>query len=63
MGTALRFVDAGDETLVYAADFSRLGRLDEPLNSRRLGLTLASVGWLGDTIDVRYLGPGDLFRG
>ena len=60
VGTALRFVDGGGETLVYAADFTRLGRLDKPLNSERLGLALASVGWLGDTVDVRYLGPGDL---
>lgn len=35
------------------------GRLDKPLNSERLGLALGSVGWLGDTVDVRYLGPGD----
>lgn len=62
VGTALRFVDAGDETLVYAADFTRLGRLDEPLNTGRQGLALASVGWLGDTVEVRYLGPGDLMR-
>jgi len=60
VGTALRFVDAFDETLVYAADFTRLGRLDEPLNTGRQGVALASVGWLGDTVEVRYLGPGDL---
>ena len=62
VGTALRFVEAGDETLVYAADFTRLGRLKEPLNTGRQGLALASVGWLGDTVEVRYLGPGDLTR-
>lgn len=62
VGTALRFVDAGDETLVYAADFTRLGRLYKPLNTGRQGLALASVGWLGDTIEVRYLGPDDLIR-
>lgn len=62
VGTALRFVDASDETLVYSADFTPLGRLAEPLNPDRLGLALASVGWLGDTVDVRYLGPGDLLR-
>jgi hypothetical protein len=60
VGTALRFVDAGDETLVYSADFTPLGRLAIPLNADRLGLALASVGWLGDTVDVRYVGPGDL---
>ncbi|MDF8335556.1 hypothetical protein, partial [Novosphingobium cyanobacteriorum] len=60
--TPLRFVDANDETLVYSADFTPLGRLAEPLNPDRLGLALASVGWLGDTVDVRYLGPGDLLR-
>lgn len=38
-------------------------RLNERLNPSRLGLALASVGWLGDTVDVRYLGPGDLLRG
>lgn len=62
VGTALRFVDAGDETLVYGADFTLQGRLNEPLNASRLGLALASVGWLGDTVEVRYLGPGDLMR-
>ncbi len=48
-GTPLRFVDASDETLVYSADFTPLGRLAEPLNPDRLGLALARVGWLGDT--------------
>ncbi|QGY79218.1 DEAD/DEAH box helicase [Sphingorhabdus lacus] len=62
VGSALRLVDSGDQTLVYSADFKPLGRLVEPLNPGRLGLALASVGWLGDTVDVRYLGPEDLLR-
>lgn len=61
-GAALRFVDNGDETYVCGSDLRRLGRLKEPLNPNRLGLALASVGWLGNTLEVRYVGPGDILR-
>ncbi|HEX9963829.1 MAG TPA: DEAD/DEAH box helicase [Allosphingosinicella sp.] len=62
IGTALRLVDNGNETYVNGSDFRRLGRLKKPLNPDRLGLALASVGWLSNTVEVRYLGPGDILR-
>lgn len=61
-GTALRFIDKGGKTYVCGSDFRLLGRLKEPLNADRLGLTLSSVGWLSNTVKVRYIGPGDILR-
>ncbi|WP_311275222.1 DEAD/DEAH box helicase [Methylobacterium sp. WCS2018Hpa-22] len=61
-GSVLRLVDSEDGTRVYGSEFERLGRLTVPLNRNRLGLALASVGWLGNSVDVRYIGPDDMFR-
>lgn len=61
-GTALRLVEKGRKTYDCGPDFRRPGRRKEPPNPDSVGLALASVGWLGNTEEVRYVGPGDIFR-
>jgi superfamily II DNA/RNA helicase len=57
----VRLLDKGGETLVCAPDGSPLGRLAQPINSRRLGLAVATTTWVDDDVlHVRYLGPDDL---
>jgi len=58
-GAPVRLVDNIGETEVCAPDYTRLGKVEEPLNNKRRGLTLARVGWFSD-VEIRYIGPGDL---
>lgn len=59
-GTPVRLRNEDGTTLVLGADFSRLGRLVLPINSKRRGLALATVAQDEDYLGVEYLGPGDL---
>ena len=56
----VRLLDKDGETLICAPDASPLGRLAQPINPQRLGLTVATTTWDDDVLHVRYLGPGDL---
>ena len=58
----VRLLDRGSKTLVCAPDGSLLGRLAGSLNSKRLGLAVATTTWDDDFLHVRYLGPGDLLK-
>lgn len=41
--SVLRLIDSEGETHVYTPDLDRIGKLEMPLNPKRLGVTLASV--------------------
>lgn len=60
-GMPLRLYDENGQTLVLAADYSRLGVLRTPLDPKRVGLALASVAAIGGDMELTYLGPDDLY--
>jgi hypothetical protein len=58
-GTPVRLREERGLTLVLSADFTRLGRLREPINPERLGIVQATVAD-ENYLDITYLGPNDL---
>jgi hypothetical protein len=60
-GTPLRLGGGpGKERAVFTADFREVGRIKWSPNHRALGVTVATASGASDTLDVQYIGPGDL---
>jgi hypothetical protein len=62
-GTPVRLYNDDRGTRVLSADFTPLGRLETPINAKRLGLVKAMVAVDEHYLDVVYLGPNDLTAG
>jgi superfamily II DNA/RNA helicase len=58
----VRLRDVNGETLVFAADGSKLGRLGRPLNAGRRGLLRATTSVAANYLNLDYLGPADLLE-
>jgi hypothetical protein len=62
-GMPLRLYPLQDATVVMSPDGDRLGTTIRALNPARRGLVRAFCGKQQDRLDIRYLGPDDLWLG
>ncbi|MGI5216784.1 DEAD/DEAH box helicase [Nocardia sp. CA-290969] len=61
IGSPYRAVSRAGETFLETPDGERIGMLAEPLNPEKLGLLVVTGTSTGDSVELSYRGPSDLY--